>query len=65
MGSRAIAAGGTVLSHVNDSGFWLMNRYLGIGVKTTLKSWTVMETLMGSIAFLIAAAISAGLALAG
>ncbi len=61
----AIAAGGTVLSHVNDSGFWLMNRYLDIDIKTTLKSWTVMETLMGSIAFLIAAAISAGLALAG
>ncbi|MCP3014443.1 GntP family permease [Nocardiopsis dassonvillei] len=61
----AIAAGGTVLSHVNDSGFWLMNRYLDIDIRTTLKSWTVMETLMGSIAFLIAAAISAGLALAG
>ncbi|MFC9087175.1 GntP family permease [Nocardiopsis dassonvillei] len=61
----AIAAGGTVLSHVNDSGFWLMNRYLDIDIRTTLKSWTVTETLMGSIAFLIAAAISAGLALAG
>ncbi|GAB3212817.1 GntP family permease [Marinactinospora thermotolerans] len=58
----AIAAGGTVLSHVNDSGFWLMNRYLDIDIKTTLKSWTMMETLMGGIAFLIAAAISAGLA---
>ncbi|WP_017571239.1 GntP family permease [Nocardiopsis halotolerans] len=61
----AIASGGTVLSHVNDSGFWLMNRYLDLDIKTTLKSWTVMETLMGLIAFGIAAVISAGLALLG
>ncbi|MDA0564813.1 GntP family permease [Streptomonospora sp. S1-112] len=61
----AIAAGGTVLSHVNDSGFWLMNRYLDLDIKTTLKSWTMMETLMGVIMFAIACAISAGIALAG
>ncbi|GAA4867539.1 gluconate:H+ symporter [Saccharopolyspora cebuensis] len=59
----AIAAGGTVLSHVNDSGFWLFNRYMDIDIKTTLKSWTMMETLMGTFAFLIAAALSGVLAL--
>lgn len=58
----AIAAGGTVLSHVNDSGFWLFSRYMDIDIKTTLKSWTLMETLMGGTAFLIAATISLGLA---
>lgn len=47
----AIAAGATVLSHVNDSGFWLVNRYLGLNEKDTLKSWTVMETVVGLVGF--------------
>jgi GntP family gluconate:H+ symporter len=50
----AIAGGATVLSHVNDSGFWLVSRFLEMDEKTTLKTWTVMETLLGSIAFLLA-----------
>ena len=50
----AIAGGATVLSHVNDSGFWLVGRFLEMDEKTTLKTWTVMETLLGSIAFLFA-----------
>ncbi|GAA2344128.1 gluconate:H+ symporter [Saccharopolyspora halophila] len=59
----AIAAGGTVLSHVNDSGFWLFNRYMDLDIRDTLRSWTLMETFMGGSAFAIAAAISAALAL--
>lgn len=51
----AIAGGATVLSHVNDSGFWLVGRFLEMDEKTTLKTWTVMETLLGSIAFVLAA----------
>ncbi len=47
----AIAGGATVLSHFNDSGFWLVGRFLEMDEKTTLKTWTVMETLLGSIAF--------------
>ncbi|TWF95226.1 GntP family permease [Saccharopolyspora dendranthemae] len=54
----AVAAGGTVLSHVNDSGFWLFNRYMDIDIRTTLQSWTLMETFMGGTAFLIAAVLS-------
>lgn len=50
----SIAGGATVLSHVNDSGFWLVGRFLEMDVKTTLKTWTVMETLLGTIAFLLA-----------
>ncbi|MBB3049456.1 GntP family gluconate:H+ symporter [Prauserella isguenensis] len=46
-----LACGATVLSHVNDSGFWLVGRYLGMDVKTTLKTWTVLETLIGVIGF--------------
>ncbi len=47
----AIAGGATVLSHFNDSGFWLVSRLMKMDVKTTLKTWTVMETLLGLIAF--------------
>lgn len=54
----AIAAGSTVLSHVNDSGFWLVGRFLGMDEKTTLKTWTVMETLLGGIGFAFAFALS-------
>ncbi|MFC4852941.1 GntP family permease [Actinophytocola glycyrrhizae] len=50
----AIAAGATVLSHVNDSGFWLVSRLFGMDEKTTLKTWTVMETTLGLSAFAIA-----------
>jgi GntP family gluconate:H+ symporter len=53
----AVAAGATVLSHVNDSGFWLVSRFFGMDEKTTLKTWTVMETTLGLSAFAIAAAL--------
>ena len=43
----AICGGATALSHVNDAGFWLVGTFLEIDEKTTLKSWTVMETLIG------------------
>ncbi|HOI48831.1 MAG TPA: gluconate transporter, partial [Prolixibacteraceae bacterium] len=42
----AIASGATLLSHVNDSGFWLVGKYLGMNEKQTLQSWTVMETII-------------------
>lgn len=45
----AIAAGATILSHVNDSGFWLVNRYFGISEKDTLRSWTLMETIIAVV----------------
>ncbi|WP_328813891.1 GntP family permease [Rhodococcus sp. NBC_00297] len=50
----AIAAGATVLSHVNDSGFWLVSRFFGMDEKTTLKTWTVMETTLGLAVFALA-----------
>jgi Gnt-I system low-affinity gluconate transporter len=42
----AVASGATLLSHVNDSGFWLVGKYLGMNEKQTLQSWTVMETII-------------------
>ncbi|XRQ14702.1 GntP family permease [Actinomadura welshii] len=53
----AIAAGATVLSHVNDSGFWLVSRLFGMDEKTTLKTWTVMETTLGLSVFAIASVL--------
>ncbi|MCW2738645.1 MAG: GntP family permease [Nocardioides sp.] len=50
----AIAAGATVLSHVNDSGFWLVSRFFGMDVKTTLRTWTVLETTLGVTIFVLA-----------
>jgi hypothetical protein len=51
----AAAAGSVVVSHVNDAGFWLVGRFFGMDVKTTLRTWTVMETLIGVMGFVIAA----------
>jgi GntP family gluconate:H+ symporter/Gnt-I system low-affinity gluconate transporter len=56
--TAAIAGGATVLSHFNDSGFWLVTTLLDIDEKTTLKSWTVMETLVGFSGFVVALIIS-------
>lgn len=42
----AIASGASILSHVNDSGFWLVSKYLGLTEKQTFKSWTVMTTIL-------------------
>lgn len=47
----SIAAGASVLSHVNDSGFWLVSRYFGLTMAETLRSWTVASTLVGVTGF--------------
>lgn len=54
----AINGGATVFSHVNDSGFWLVNSLLEIDEKTTLKSWTMMETIIGFTGLICAIVIS-------
>ncbi len=43
----AIGSGSLMLSHVNDSGFWLFKEYFNLSVKETLSTWTVMETCIG------------------
>ncbi|MDT0649867.1 GntP family permease [Autumnicola edwardsiae] len=45
----AIAAGASVLSHVNDSGFWLVGQYLGLTEKQTFKTWTMMTTIIAFV----------------
>ena len=44
--------------HVNDAGFWLVGTFLEIDEKTTLKSWTIMETLIGVTALIVSLVIS-------
>ena len=54
----AVAGGVTVCSHFNDSGFWLVRSLIGLDEKTTLKTWTIMETLVGGTGFIVALIIS-------
>lgn len=56
--TAAVAGGATVCSHFNDSGFWLVKSLIGMDEKTTLKTWTIMETLVGGTGFLMALIIS-------
>ena len=54
----AVAGGATVCSHFNDSGFWLVRYLVGLDEKITLKTWTIMETLVGGTGFIVALIIS-------
>lgn len=49
----AIAAGATIASHVNDSGFWLVNRYLGLTVPDTFRTWTALTTIAALVAIVL------------
>ncbi|WP_411103941.1 gluconate:H+ symporter [Streptomyces sp. cmx-4-9] len=46
----AIGAGSLFFSHVNDAGFWLVKEYFGMSVGQTLKTWSVMETIISVVA---------------
>lgn len=59
----ALSAGGTILSHVNDAGFWIVNEYFGMTVPQTLQSWTTMKvitSLVGIACILVAQAVFGG-----
>jgi Gnt-I system high-affinity gluconate transporter len=45
----AIGAGSLMCSHINDAGFWLFKEYFNLTIPETLKTWTVMETLVSII----------------
>jgi gluconate transporter len=47
----AIASGATIMSHVNDSGFWLVGKYLHLTEKQTFRSWTMMTTILALSGF--------------
>ncbi|MEU5829277.1 SLC13 family permease [Micromonospora tulbaghiae] len=48
----AIGCGSLFFSHVNDAGFWLVKEYFGLTVGQTIKSWSVMETIISVVGFL-------------
>ena len=54
----AIASGASIMSHVNDSGFWLVSKYLGLTEKQTFRSWTVMTTILALVGFTTVSIIS-------
>jgi Gnt-I system high-affinity gluconate transporter len=42
----AVGAGSLMFSHVNDAGFWLFKEYYNLSIKQTIKSWSMMETIV-------------------
>ncbi|MEU0942158.1 gluconate:H+ symporter [Streptomyces canus] len=46
----AIGAGSLFFSHVNDAGFWLVKEYFGLDVGQTIKTWSIMETIISVVA---------------
>lgn len=55
----AMGAGSLILSHVNDGGFWLVKEYFNMSVTQTLKTWTVMETVISIVALIFTLLLSA------
>lgn len=53
----SLAAGSVFAGHVNDSGFWLVSKFFGMDTKTTLKTWTVGQALIGICGFVFSLAI--------
>ncbi|WP_328539633.1 GntT/GntP/DsdX family permease [Streptomyces sp. NBC_00344] len=54
----AIGAGSLFFSHVNDAGFWLVKEYFGMTVGQTLKTWSVMETLISVVSMIFVLLLS-------
>ncbi len=45
----AIGAGSLMCSHVNDTGFWMFKEYFGLSIKDTFRTWTLLETIVGTV----------------
>jgi GntP family gluconate:H+ symporter len=54
----AIGAGSLFFSHVNDAGFWLVKEYFGLTVGQTIKTWSVMETIISVVGILLVLLLS-------
>jgi GntP family gluconate:H+ symporter len=55
----AVGAGSLFFSHVNDAGFWLVKQYFGLTVGQTIKSWSLMETIISVVGLLVVLLMSA------
>jgi Gnt-I system high-affinity gluconate transporter len=45
----SIGAGSLLFSHVNDSGFWMYKEYFNLSIRDTIRSWSMMETIVSVI----------------
>ena len=54
----AIGAGSLFFSHVNDAGFWLVKEYFGLTVGETIKTWSVMETVIAVVGLLVTSGLA-------
>ena len=54
----AIGCGSLFFSHVNDAGFWLVKEYFGLTVGETIKSWSVMETVISVVGLVFVLLVS-------
>jgi Gnt-I system high-affinity gluconate transporter len=48
----SIGAGSLMFSHVNDSGFWMFKEYFNLSIKQTIRSWSLMETIVAVVGLL-------------
>jgi Gnt-I system high-affinity gluconate transporter len=55
----AVGAGSLMCSHVNDTGFWMFKEYLGLSLRDTFRSWSLMETLVGSFGLIFTLLLNA------
>lgn len=49
----AVGSGSLFFSHVNDAGFWLVKEYFGMGVGDTVKTWSIMETIISVVSIVL------------
>jgi H+/gluconate symporter-like permease len=49
-----MGAGSLICSHVNDGGFWFVKEYLGLSVPQTLRTWTIIETIIAVVGLVVA-----------
>jgi len=54
----AVGAGSLMFSHVNDSAFWMFKEYFGLSLKDTFRSWSLMETLVGTFGIIFVLILS-------
>ena len=61
----SIGAGSLMFSHVNDAGFWLFKEYFNLDLRDTFRSWTLMESLAGTVGLLCVLLLNLILPLSG
>jgi len=54
----SIGAGSLMCSHVNDAGFWLFKEYFNLDLRSTFRSWTLMESVAGSVGLVCVLALN-------